>query len=239
MPKRLLLLALAAFSLAGAEPDLILQNGKVVTVDNAFSIREAISFANGRIEQVGSGAEVLKSRGPKTEVINLQGRMVLPGLMDSHAHPADASMTEFDHPIPDMQAIADVLAYIRERARIVPAGQWIEVHQVFITRLKEQRYPTRAELDQAAPQHPVIFQTGPDASLNSIALKLSSIDRDFKVSDGGSGFAEKDPATGEPTGILRNCSRYVKVVSNSRKPTLDDWKKRLIALFADYNSIGL
>jgi predicted amidohydrolase YtcJ len=222
-----------------AEATLILHNGEVVTVDRNFTIQQAICIENDRIIRVGSNSEILKLKGPETRVIDLQGRMVLPGLMDSHAHPADACMTEFDHPIPEIGSIAQVLDYVAERARIVPAGQWIEVHQIFITRLKERRYPTRAELDQAAPQHPVIFQTGPDASLNSIALKLSSIDRDFKVSDGGSGFAEKDPATGEPTGILRNCSRYVKVVSNSRKPTLDDWKKRLIALFADYNSIGL
>ena len=74
-------------------------------------------------------------------------------------------MTEFDHPIPDMETIADVLDYVRARAEVLPEGTWIEVRQVFITRLKEQRYPTKAELDQAAPKHPVLFATGPDASV--------------------------------------------------------------------------
>src|SRR5205823_6186965 len=87
--------------------------------------------------------------------------------------------------------------------------------------------------------HPVWFATGPDASLNSLALKLSGIDRDFKVTDGGSGFAEKDPNTGEPTGILRNCTRYVKLKSARRQPTRAEKVQRLQELFADYNSVGL
>jgi len=85
----------------------------------------------------------------------------------------------------------------------------------------------------------VLFATGPDASLNTLALRLSGIDRDFKVTDGGSGFAEKDPKTGEPTGILRNCTRYVKVKSTARPATLEDKARRLAELFADYNAVGL
>jgi predicted amidohydrolase YtcJ len=148
-------------------------------------------------------------------------------------------MMEFDHPIPVMESIQDVLDYIKGRAKVLPEGAWITVHQVFITRLREQRYPTREELDAAAPKHPVMFQTGPDASLNSLALKLSKIDKDFKVSDGGAGFAEKDPKTGEPTGILRNCTRYVKAESSGRQATEADRVERLLELFKDYTAVGL
>ena len=74
------------------------------------------------------------------------------------------------------------------RARAVgPRASGSIVRQVFITRLKEQRYPTRAELDQVAPENPVLFATGPDASLNSLALKLSGIDSDFQVDGPGQG----------------------------------------------------
>jgi predicted amidohydrolase YtcJ len=118
-------------------------------------------------------------------------------------------------------------------------GEWIDLQQVFVTRLREQRYPSRAELDAAAPNHPVLFRTGPDASLNSLALKLSGIDRDFKVTDGGAGFVEKDPATGEPTGILRNCTRFVAVKSPLRKPTDAEKRERLKELLRDYNSVGI
>src|SRR5262245_502826 len=178
---------------AGAEADLILHHGKIVTVDSRFSIQQAVAVQDGRIAAVGPDEQILAWRGPRTQVIDLEGRMVLPGLIDSHAHPADACLTEFDHPIPTMERIQDVLEYVRARAKALKEGEWIQVRQVFITRLAEQRYPTRAELDSAAPRHPVIFQTGPDASLNSLALQQSGIDRDFRVSDGGSGVAEKDP----------------------------------------------
>lgn len=222
-----------------AAPDLILHNAKVVTVDPAFTVAEAIAIANGRVLRVGASTELLKERGGNTEVIDLHGKMVLPGLMDSHSHPADACMTEFDHSIPDMESISDVLAYIRRRAEMLHEGDWIAVRQVFITRLREQRYPTRAELDQAAPKNPVLFATGPDASLNTLAMRISKIDRDFNVTDGGSGFAEKDPVTGEPTGILRNCTRYVKVISPDRTPSTEDRLRRLKELFADYNAVGI
>ncbi len=224
---------------SAVEADFILHNGKVAAVDEKFAIHGAIAVRDGRIVEVGRGEDVLKHRGPRTEVVDLRGRLVLPGLMDSHAHPADACMTEFDHPIPPMERIQDVLDYIQARSWVVAEGGWIEVRQVFITRLREQRYPTRAELDRAAPKHPVLFATGPDASLNSLALKLSGIDRDFKVTDGGSGFAEKDPATGEPTGILRNCTRFVKVESARGPVPRADKVRRLKELFADYNSVGI
>ncbi|HKI70978.1 MAG TPA: amidohydrolase family protein, partial [Verrucomicrobiae bacterium] len=145
---------LLQFVAQASEADLILHGGKVVTVDERFSIHEAIAVEGGRIVQVGGDSEVLQRRGPRTEVMDLQGRLVLPGLMDSHAHPADACMTELDHPIPPMETIPDVLDYIQARGRALKEGEWIEVHQVFITRLREQRYPTRAELDRAAPKHP-------------------------------------------------------------------------------------
>ena len=236
----MLVLGSALFSATAAEaPDLILHNGKIAAVDEQFSIHRAIAIRDGRILQLGADREILQLREPSTEVINLRGKFVLPGLIDSHSHPADACMTEFDHRIPEMENIADVLKYIRARARVVLPGDWITVRQVFITRLDEQRYPTRAELDRAAPRHPVLFATGPDASLNSLALSLSGIDRDFQVSDGGSGFAEKNPETGEPTGILRNATRYVKVKTSSRQATDAEKLQRLKVLFADYNSVGL
>src|SRR5204862_8292036 len=161
-----------------AQPDLIIHGGKIVTVDKNFSIAEAMSIRNVRFEDIGSRDELLRPRRPNTEVIDLQGATVLPGLIDSHTHPGTASMTEFDHPIPDMETIEDVLTYFRERARVLPEGQWIDLQQVFITRLREQRYPTRSELDKAAPRHPAIFRTGPDASLNTLALKRCGIDKD-------------------------------------------------------------
>jgi len=223
------------------QADLILHRGKIVTVDKHFSIHQALAIQGGHILRVGSDQEVLQTRGPQTKLVDLNGKAVLPGLIDSHVHPTAACLTEFDHPIPEMESIQDVLDYVKARANVLAEGEWITVDQVFITRLREQRYPTKRELDQAAQKNPVVFRTGPDAALNSLALKLSKIDKDFQVTDLGAGYAEKDPKTGEPTGILRNCTRYVKsqVAASTRQPTELDRMERLLALFKDYNSVGL
>lgn len=223
---------------AGEDADLILHHGKIVTVDKTFSIHPALAVRDGKILRVGGNDDVLKTKGPRTQLVDLKGKMVLPGLIDSHVHPNGACMHEFDHRIPEMETIADVLAYIKDRAKALSKGEWISVRQVFITRLREQRYPTRRELDEIAPDNPVVFSTGPDASLNTLALKLSGIDRDFKVRDGGPGYIEKDEA-GEPTGILRSCTRYVKSQSSGRQATELDRTERLLQLFKDYASVGL
>ena len=223
----------------GQNADLIVHHGKIVTVDAAFRVAEAMAVRGDRILAVGSNAEVLRFAGPETEQIDLGGRTVLPGLIDSHAHPPGASMYEFDHPVPEMQSIADVLRYVSSRADALEKGQWIQVQQVFITRLRERRFPTRAELDEAAPDNPVVFRTGPDTSLNSLALELSGIDKDFKVDDGKPGHIQRDPQSGEPTGILRNCRRFIKYRPTGKEPTDQDRYERLKALLKAYNRAGV
>jgi predicted amidohydrolase YtcJ len=224
-----------AASAQGQAPDAILHHGKIATVDKAFSIAQAVAIRGDSIMKVGTNEEVLATKGDVTKLIDLGGKLVLPGLIDSHTHPTGAAMHEFDHPIPDMETIADVLAYIKSRAASVPEGDWISVRQIFITRLKEQRYPTRAELDAAAPKHPVVFSTGPDSMLNTLAMKEAGIDKGYKPS--GAGVVEKDPKTGEPTGLLRAVS--VNSKSSSKSATTEQKLDRLVELFRDYNSVGL
>jgi predicted amidohydrolase YtcJ len=222
-----------------AEPDLILHHGKIVTVDRRFSICEAIAIRGERIVQAGSNAEVLAGKGPGTQTVDLAGKMAMPGLIDCHTHPLESSLVEFDHPIPQMDSVQDVLAYFGARAKVAPEGQWLVLRQVFITRLREQRYPTRAELDAVAPGHPVVFATGPDAMLNTRALELNGIDRNFMVPGGGPGRVEKDPNTGEPTGLIRTFARFVKVPAVGRQPSLAEQERCLAELFRDYNAVGI
>ncbi len=237
---RTLWLTLIFSPLMMAQPaDLILRNAKVITVDSRSTIAQAIAIRGDRIAAVGTEAVVLRLRGPKTQVIDVAGKTVMPGLIDSHTHALDASLYEFDHEIPAMATIADVLAHIRQRAAIVPVGEWIVLRQVFITRLTEQRYPTRAELDAAAPQHPVIFSTGPDASLNTLGLLRNGIMKDTKSPAGQLGKVELDPITGEPTGILRTYAAFVKSVATDRQPNAEERMARLRLLMADYNSLGI
>jgi predicted amidohydrolase YtcJ len=136
-----------------------------------------------------------------------------------------------------MENIADVLAYIAGRTKIVPEGRWIVLQQVFITRLQEARFPTRAELDRAAPSHPVVFRTGPDLMLNTRGLVESGFSREFKVTDGGPGYMETDDQ-GNPTGLMRGLTRYLKVSLESTASAADR-ERRVQELFRDYNRIGI
>lgn len=209
-----------------------------MTVDPQFRTVEAMAIRAGRIVAVGTNADIVTLARSGTEQIDLGGKTVLPGLIDSHVHAPSASMYEFEQPIPDMESVEDVLAYVRARAEKTEAGRWITLSQVFITRLREQRYPTRAELDRAAPRNPVAFRTGPDASLNSLALSRSGIDATFTVPDGQPCRVERD-RRGGPTGILRNCGRYIQAGSAGSSPTDADRLARLRELLADYNSVGI
>ena len=221
-----------------ATPDAIFVNGKVVTVDPGFSVREAFAVRAGRIVATGTTREMRAlARDGTTQVRDLGGRTVLPGLIDSHVHAPAAAMFEFDHEIPDMETIRDVLDYITARTKVVPEGEWISLQQVFITRLREARFPTKAELDAVAPRHPVNFRTGPDNMLNTLALRKCGFDRNWAVKDGGPGHLEKD-AAGEPNGLARGISRYIKMNVRSRNATEADQQRRLRELFRDYNQIG-
>ena len=233
-----LILTAFALPLTAQFPDLIFHNGRIITVDARFSIAQAVAITGDRIVAVGTNPALLAKAGPATRKIDLHGRTVLPGLTDSHTHAADAALFEWDHPVPDMETMADVLAYIHARAKVVPEGDWIFVSQIFVTRLRQQRFPTRAELDQAAPKHAVYFQTGPDASVNSLALQRAGIGRNYEIKDGRPGRIEKD-ASGEPNGILRNCARLIPYRSSDRNPTIAQRAIQLGKLIADYNSVGI
>jgi predicted amidohydrolase YtcJ len=220
-----------------AGPDFIFHHGKVITVDARFTVHEALAVRAGKIVAVGDNASVRQLARTNTQQHDLQGRTVLPGLIDSHVHAPAAAMFEFDHEIPSMETIQEVLDYIATRTKVVPEGEWIQTQQIFITRLKEERFPTRAELDAVAPKHPVSFRTGPDNMLNTLALQKCGFDRNFTVQDGGSGYLEKD-ASGELTGLARGISRLIPV-SSGRKPTDADHARRIRELFRDYNQIGI
>jgi predicted amidohydrolase YtcJ len=219
-------------------PSHVFHHGRIATVDAQFRVVEAMAIRDGRILATGTNADMLALAGAGTQQVDLGGKTVVPGLIDSHVHAPSASMYEFEQPVPDMQSVEDVLAYIRGRASRAEPGRWIVLSQVFITRLREQRYPTRLELDRAAPRNPVAFRTGPDASLNSAALEISRIDARFRVPDGEPCRVERD-GTGEPTGILRNCGRYIAAQSAGPAPTTADRLARLRQLLADYNSVGI
>ena len=228
----LFLIATALF----AQPDLILHNAKVVTVDANFSIQQAVAVEAGRIRAVGTNAEVLKLRGAKTRLIDLQGKTVLPGLIDSHVHALGAGLSEYRGEIPPLDSFAAVQAYIRTQAAKTPKGEWILVPRTFPTRLKEMSMPTREVLDAASPDHPVVFDASYLWVVNTSGLKKSGITRDTPNPPGGEIVHD---AKGEPNGILRNASTLVKGLHEGAKFTDADKLDALEKMLQRYRAAGL
>jgi len=197
----------SCMSALAADADLILYSGKVVTVDSSFSIAEAIAIRGERIVDVGRTADVLKrDRGAHTRLIDLQGRTVLPGLIDSHVHALSAALSEYRAPLPELHSFADIQHYIREQASKIPKGQWIVVPRTFPTRLREMRMPTKEVLDVVS-DHPVLFDASYVSVVNSYALKANRVARNTPDPSGGEIGKDK---TGEPNGILRNALSVIK-----------------------------
>jgi predicted amidohydrolase YtcJ len=222
--------------------DLIVHHAKIVTVDAKFSIAEAIAVKDGRIQALGDDETIFKLSGPKTRVIDANGQTVLPGLYDSHVHPLMAATSEINGPLPDLRSLKDVFDFIKKRAAKTAAGEWIIVRFAFPTRLDEARFPTKAELDAAAPKHPVLYHAGPAGLANSLALKVSGVTKDTPNPPGG--VIVKD-AAGEPTGMLRNAYSVLKGVSahydDKVKPEAKrDAVKKLLRLYTEQGltSIG-
>jgi predicted amidohydrolase YtcJ len=197
---------LFASALYAADADLILHNGKIVTVDSKFSVQQAIAVSTGKIAAVANDASVMKLRGARTQVIDLAGRTVLPGLIDSHVHALSAALSEFRGPLPPLDSFAAIRSYIRTRAAKTPRGEWIVVPRTFPTRLEEMRMPTRETLDVDA-DHPVMFDASYTVVLNSAALKLCGITR--STPNPATGEIVKD-RNGEPNGILKNAMSLLK-----------------------------
>src|SRR5205814_6147969 len=122
-------------------------NAKVVTVDAKFTVAQAVAARGGRVVAVGSDAEVLKLKGPGTKLLDAGGKTVLPGLYDSHTHPVGAALSEAGEPLPVLRSIPEIQDYIKTKAAGTPKGNWIVIRFAFPTRLKEARFPTKAELD--------------------------------------------------------------------------------------------
>ncbi|HEV2124782.1 MAG TPA: amidohydrolase [Chloroflexota bacterium] len=160
--------------------DVILRGGRVHTVDAKDRVVEAVAVAGDRILAVGSDTEVEVVAGPETRVVDLAGRTVLPGFVEAHNHMTGfgAGRVAIDCKAPGIDSIAALKREIAERAHQAPPGEWIRARGYNQTRLAEGRHPNRFDLDEAAPDHPVIVTRtcGHIAAVNSRALVLAGID---------------------------------------------------------------
>jgi hypothetical protein len=187
-------------------PDLILYNGKIVTVDSDFSVQEAVAIYDGKFVALGNSSAMKELAGRNTRLVDLQGRCVVPGQYDNHVHSIlaglDALGGKAKIDIAKLPSIEEILNAISERVKTTPAGQWIGTSCMYRGALKEGRFPNRDDLDKVSPNHPVyIFQSGKNVIANSYALKLAGIDRNTQNPVEPEGWIARD-ADGNPTGHL-------------------------------------
>jgi predicted amidohydrolase YtcJ len=195
-------LALIGALACGQSADTILFNGKIVTVDPAFSIQEALAIRDGRIAVVGRTADIRRLAGPATRQIDLRGRTAIPGLIDSHLHAIRAALS-FSTEVNwiGVRSLEEALGRIREAARTMSPGSWLIVAGGWnVQQFKEKRRPAQAELEAAAPANPVYVQLGYGwAMLTPGAYKALGIVQDSDLPRNGR--FERDPA-GRATGAV-------------------------------------
>lgn len=234
-----LLLILAIFSriLLGAEiADSIYYNGKVITVDGKMTVAQAFAVRGNRFAAVGTNADIRKLAGDGTQKIDLAGQSVLPGLIDSHAHPIGAALVERNGPIPTFHTIGEVQSYLRKRAAAMPATEVIYGYKVYPSRLKERRYPTRYELDAAAPGRMVFLDNSYGCVLSSAALQKLNITKDTPEPKNGRIFRDKD---GTPIGTILGAMELWGQMRPKETYSVADNLWALENIQKSYNAVGL
>ena len=198
--------AFAAFPLLAQlriEPDLILYNGNIWTVDDQLPRAEALAISNGRIFAIGANQEVLKLASGNTRKTDLGWKAVLPGFNDAHSHPIYSGVNHLKKVACDKESIEAIQQAIRERAQKTPTGQWIE--GFLYDDGKTPRAINRHDLDAAAPDHPVLIghRGGHTIFVNSAALKLAGVNE--STPDPKGGRYEHD-SSGQLTGFVADAA---------------------------------
>lgn len=222
--------------------DTILVNGKILTVDKQFSVREALAILDGRITAVGSNAEVRKQAGPGTRVIDLQGRTVIPGFIDSHIHAIRAGQT-FTTEVNWVGAtsIAEAMQRIHDAALAKKPGSWLVVAGGWNeAQFKEKRRPTQADLVAAAPDNPVYIQHDYDWEVMTPAgFKAMGINSEADLPRPGK--FERD-AAGKPTGAIEDGPGFDVAIALFDKlphPTFDEQVAGTKKFFREMNRLGV
>jgi predicted amidohydrolase YtcJ len=191
-------------------PDLVLVDGKVLTMDDSGLIAQAVAVKGDRFVAVGTTEQIHLLAGPATRVVSLRGRTVLPGLVDAHSHTSGIPTDWLD--LFDATSIAEVLDTVSQKIKAKRPGDWIIGSGKFMTysgwddkKLKERRWLTRSDLDPVSPQNPVVLikDGGHALVANSVALRAAGIDKN--APDPRKELV-KDPVSGELTGAILESS---------------------------------
>ena len=193
----------AANNEAAPPADLVLIHGKIITVDAADSIAQAVAIRGGKIVAVGSDQKIQALAGKNTQTIDLQGRTATPGLIDSHAHvAADGYEETYGVTLSKIASVTEATAIVKARVAQLKAGEWVHGAGWDEGKLKEKRYITAADLDAVSPNNPVwlMHTSGHYGVANSVALKLAHISS--TTANPKAGTIDHD-AQGAPTGVLK------------------------------------
>ena len=231
-----LLFALLATPALAQPADLVLRGGKVITVDKDWRVAQAVAIRDGRFIAIGDDAAMAGHIGPNTQVIELGGKTVIPGLIDTHLHQLFAALNGPAVQLLGARSVADVQKAIGERVARTEAGKWVMAssgwHESI---LEEGRMPTRHELDPVSPNNPVFIPRGGHVvTVNSKALELAGITKDTPNPEGG--IIVRD-ASGEATGmLLQNAANLVRRIL---PPPPANMAELLKIAMADLNSYGI
>ena len=214
--------------------DAIYYNGKIVTMWPERPVVESMTIASGRIIDVGTTQVVGRKTGPRTRQINLRGRTVVPGLIDSHVHPINPVLAELDGEIPVLRSFADLRSYIRQV--VAQREGLVFVPKVYSTRLGERRYPTRWELDEYSGDRAVMLDNGYAAVLNSAALRKVGLSASTPDPPNGKLIRNTD---GELTGLVIGARQLISPHLTARQVGHEERVQALAAMQAAYSRAGL
>jgi len=206
--------------------DMVLLNGKIFTVDSARPWAQAVAIRDGKFVAVGKDEEIKKLAGKDTEVIDLQGKLALPGFNDAHLHFTNGGLYLLGidlRPARDEKEFARIL---KEYIYKTPKGEWVTGGNWDHENWPSKKHPRKEMIDPFTAEHPVLVSRldGHMALANSLALKLAGIGRDTPDPQGGE--IVKDGKTGEPTGILRDTA--MDLVGKVIPPLTHDKRERAI-----------
>jgi predicted amidohydrolase YtcJ len=220
-------------------PETILYDGNIRTVDDDHSVAAALAVRDGRFVRVGDTNDVRSLAGPETEEHDLEGRTVIPGLIDSHVHVRQIGMDLNRVTLFETRSIDDILESIAAEVDSLSDGEWVLAgwgwHE---TQLAEERLPTRWELDEVAPDNPVFIPRGGHvAVLNSRGLARAGIDEESEDPDGGT--IVRDPKSGDPNGVVLENARTELVEPALPERGYEEYVDDIKRAMSELNSRGV
>ncbi len=192
--------------------DIILTNANVITMNPANPTATLVAIKGNKILLVGGSDRLGEARGAKTKIIDCRGKTVVPGFNDAHCHifAFIRKLGSIDLSPLAVSSIADIKAAVLKRARSIPAGNWVTGTDYNEFYLAEKRHPNRRDLDEAAPEHPLVLahRSLHACVLNSLALSMAGITRETPEPPGA--VIDRELDSGEPSGLLFEMVSYIR-----------------------------